>query len=95
MLELIAIGLAGWRIANLIVAERGPFAVFERLRTQLGVPVIGEPEGFFPELFSCVWCCSVWSCTAAWIMWSIWPAPVILVAAMGAAIVIHKWVNSP
>lgn len=66
MIPLIVYGLATWRIASMIVAELGPGNIFYRIRTWAGIrhdefkKVAIVPDGFFSEVFSCVWCCSVW-----------------------------------
>lgn len=90
MLEMIAIGLAGWRIASLLVQEAGPWHVFEWLRHRVGIREVGEPEGFFPELLSCVWCMSIWTCLGAWGAWQFAPQAVILAAAMSVAVVTQR-----
>lgn len=56
---LIANGLATWRISSLILYETGPFRIFLRIRTWIGVYKPGEVKGL-RELFSCMWCLSVW-----------------------------------
>ena len=53
-LDLIVFGLATWRISTMLINEDGPFDVFFRIREWTG------DEGFFADLFSCVWCMSVW-----------------------------------
>lgn len=55
----IVFGLATWRVSSLITRETGPFRIFERVRTRAGVYEVGEISGL-AELFSCVWCMSVW-----------------------------------
>lgn len=65
MAALLVYAMATWRIASLFVVEAGPGNVFVRLRERVGIghdefnhPTI-IPDGFFPSLFSCVWCFSV------------------------------------
>jgi hypothetical protein len=69
--------LASWRLANLLVNEDGPFAVFARLRYAAGIrplPVMSMEEMGGGELqartfamntlaegLTCVWCVSVWT----------------------------------
>ena len=91
MIEAILAGLAGWRIASLLVNEDGPFDVFARLRHRVGIRE-GEPydDNVLTGVLSCVWCCSVWTAglsyaVAEW--WAVWP--VALVAATGIAAAIH------
>ncbi len=78
LVELIVYGLATWRIASLLVDEPGPFRIFIRIRSLVGIThdmddnVAIIPDGFLPGILSCVWCCSVWvglSCTIMyWLM---------------------------
>ena len=47
--------------------EPGPFRIFIRIRELTGIThdVDGNaemiPDGFFSEVLSCVWCCSIWA----------------------------------
>ena len=93
LIESILIGLAGWRIANLLVNENGPFAVFEHLRLFIGLKP-GEVSGFLPELFSCVYCMSVWATIAAYFVYLISPIVVMIVAAMSVALIANRIVSS-
>lgn len=63
-LDLAILALATWRMASLLTYERGPLHVFESLRAFTGIrhndrgrPEV-IPDGFWPELLSCVWCIS-------------------------------------
>lgn len=89
MIAALLAGLAGYRLALLLVQEDGPGAMFERLRAWAGVPRVGpqRPRPFIGGLLSCVWCCSVWTCSALFILGLTisWTA-VAFVAAMGVAI---------
>ena len=66
LVELIVYGLATWRIASLLVDEPGPFRIFVRLRSMVGIThdeddnVAIIPDGFLPGILSCVYCCSIW-----------------------------------
>lgn len=63
---LIVYGLATWRVSSLFVKEGGPGNVFLHIRELTGIEhddqgnVTIIPDGFFPSLLSCVWCCSLW-----------------------------------
>lgn len=63
---LVIYGLAAWRVASMLVNEAGPGDMFFRLRALAGIGhddnKIGViiPDGFFPSILSCIWCCSVW-----------------------------------
>lgn len=87
LVRVVICGLAGWRLASLLVAEAGPWDVFERLRTRVGVPNFGEvASGLIPGMFSCVWCMSVWTVALCWLLWEVhWAIPGAL-AAMALAI---------
>ena len=87
--------LAGWRVAALFVMDGGPFDVFERLRQRHGVDFASgtSKPGFIPGLLACVWCTSPWTTGAAFAI-AHWVSivPVALVAAMGAAIMVHEFI---
>lgn len=64
VLDIVILTGATWRIASLLTYERGPARMFERLRSLTGIrhndkgrPEV-VPDGFWPELLSCVWCLS-------------------------------------
>lgn len=104
VLDLLLSALAGWRLANMLVNENGPWGVFSRLRYRLGLrPITAKnPEGkvvtqrvalnTWAELFSCVWCMSVWTAAVVSIPW--WPVEIVrfLLAASGAAVLVHETV---
>lgn len=66
-LTTIAIlSLSVWRISSLLVYERGPFDMFEKLRKKAGVSHDDnhEPSGwddgrYFAVMLSCIWCTSL------------------------------------
>lgn len=64
--DLLIYALATWRVSYMLVHERGPGDVFMHIREFCGIThdETGEkiiiPDGFFPGVFSCLWCCSVW-----------------------------------
>lgn len=95
--EVLIIGLASWRIAALLSYERGPFHVFLKLRSVLGFThdENGQPDawpdGFFPELISCVWCLSLWIAAGMWGVWQISEPVVIIVAASSVILSVEKW----
>lgn len=92
LVEAFLCGLAGWRLASLLVREDGPDRLFARLRHWLGVPLSGEVRGFFPELLSCVWCASVWTTALAWLSWEMlsrWPVGILGAAAV--AVLVDSW----
>jgi len=65
--ELLVGGLAVWRVSALISYERGPFAVFQRIRSAAGIDHFddGRPDtdnvrGEVGKLLACTWCLSPW-----------------------------------
>ena len=65
--ELLIGSLAVWRISALIAYERGPFAIFTRIRSAVGIDHFddGRPDtdnvhGELGKLLACVWCLSPW-----------------------------------
>jgi len=92
--QFILISFGGWRIGSLLVEEEGPFEVFARFRGLIGIPRgAGEIKGVLPQLFSCVWCLSVWISAALWGLWQVTPEPVLIFAAAGGILAIERWIN--
>jgi hypothetical protein len=66
LLDFLILSLATWRISSLLIAERGAFNVFTKLRQSIGIGHDDEgqpnlyPDTLLAELFSCVRCLSVW-----------------------------------
>lgn len=64
--EMLILMLATWRIASLLQYERGPLAIFSRLRTLAGIEhdEDGEPMSWpdteVARLLRCPWCGTVW-----------------------------------
>lgn len=99
MEDLVVLGLAAWRLASMLVDEAGPGAVFARLRHRVGLRQIPiKADGVVTvsrvattpvaELFSCVWCMSVW--TAALMSWRPLRGARTILAASGLAILIQE-----
>ncbi|MFG0252979.1 MAG: DUF1360 domain-containing protein [Phycisphaerales bacterium JB038] len=69
-ITLLVLALATWRVSRILVEEDGPYDLFARLRNWLGV--VDGDEGRYAEwvdtyhrytvaeLFSCIYCMSVW-----------------------------------
>jgi len=77
LFEVLVLGLATWRLASLLANEYGPFDVFARLRSFLGV-VYNEhslPEGsnWLAKGVICVLCNSVWIGTFWAALYFVWP----------------------
>ena len=70
-MELLVKILATWRLSALLVYDRGPFRIFQRLREEAGVLYLdkdGWPSGFWGQLLSCTWCVSVWVAVLVWLI---------------------------
>lgn len=92
IIQMIAAGLAGWRLASLLVNEAGPYDVFARFRAWAGTPDVGEiRRGFLPDLLQCVWCASVWTTTAMWVFWYVLPEVVLVFGAMAVAVTVEQF----
>lgn len=88
LLHVFLAGLAGWRLAELLVNEAGPGNVFGRLRGWAGVPDEGiqEPRPFVGGLLACSYCASVWTAGGCYLAGlAIGWEPIAGVAAMGVA----------
>ena len=98
LVEVIILGLAGWRLAALLSYERGPWDVFLRMRKALdfehnehGEPV-AWPNTFLGNLFNCVWCLSLYTVPLCWVIWRTLPEVVIMiVAASAVAVATERW----
>lgn len=86
--EAILIGLAGWRIASLLVTEDGPYDIFRRIRFLFQpIGIVDPRQGFFDGLFSCMWCMSVWTTLLMYGLYALEPRAVIVIAAMAIALI--------
>jgi len=111
-LEAIAIvALATWRLSYMLVSERGPFRLFERIRARVGVRVVEmehqqswgmekvthvTASNELGELFTCVYCLSVWVAPALFALWSgsaFGQVIVVWLAISGAALVLGSVAN--
>ena len=101
--EFIILILATFRISALLVWDKGPFDLFQKIRklagieyieTQEGVALIKlVPETLLAELFDCIRCMSVWVAGAVLLLWVL-PIPVIDIiivffAVAGGVYLIH------
>lgn len=93
LIAVIIAGLAGWRIANLLLFEDGPWFLFERFRKFIGIKE-GPVEGFFPNLFTCVYCLSIWTSLGAFLVYLIFPEATIVIAAAAVVIIVDKLARS-
>lgn len=83
------VGLGGWRLASLLVAEEGPFEIFARLRGWFD-PAPGEPYGYIAKMLLCVWCTSIYTTCFVAALWQVHPIMAALPAAWGAAILVES-----
>ena len=81
------LGLAGFRVASLLVEEAGPFGVFTRVRAAAHA----IPHG--STLLSCTWCMSIWTTAGMYGIWQVSHAAVFVIAAMSFALLVDKGVN--
>jgi hypothetical protein len=96
--QALLIGLAAWRLASLLVNERGPYNMFVGFRERLGYEhdESGKPSawpGGWREVFSCVWCLAIWTSLLMWGLWELEELIVVVWAAAAMAIVVERWSN--
>lgn len=61
--DIIILGLATWRASQAIVYERGPYDILIKIREATGIThnSMGERISWDDQnVFSCIWCMSVW-----------------------------------
>lgn len=89
LIRVLLVGLAGWRLAYMLVVEDGPWDVFLRTRERFAVDP-GEITGFWGLLLACIYCTSVWTSTAMWLAWEVhWAIPA-LVASWAVALITNR-----
>lgn len=99
-MNYLILALATWRLASFLVHEDGPFEIFARFRSVVGVQY--APDGlaigtnWFAKGVSCVWCLTVWIAFVWAIAYWLWE-PVTWVAlpfALSAgAIMVEEFLN--
>lgn len=64
LFSFVLFGLATWRITSLIVDEDGPFDMFVKFRSFIGVyyDEYSQAQGrnVVARAFTCFWCASIW-----------------------------------
>lgn len=99
---LLVMGLAAWRVTSLFVRESGPLDIFCRIREFSGIThdehghVLMIPDRALAQLFSCMWCCSVWVGLFWLVFWMLSPEISILTAipfALSAFTILIDWRN--
>lgn len=89
MLDVIIAGLAGYRLAGLMVQDDGPGAILDHARARLGAPALGEIRGPLGGVLSCMRCATVWATAAAYLAYQVYPPVVEIIAA--ASIALLAW----
>lgn len=95
------IGLAAWRCTALISYERGPFNIFEHFRSLLGFrhdsqgKIISWPDSFLALMIHCPWCLGGYFAVAAWGLYQIAPAVIIVLSAWAILIAMEQNVHGP
>jgi len=100
-IEFLILGLATWRISSLLVQEDGPGDVFMRIRELAGIShdqnkdPLAIPDGFWPNLLSCVWCLSLWMATLIFIAYLVFPKITVTIctpfALSSTAIIVNRY----
>lgn len=92
----ILAGIAGYRLASMLVEEDGPGDVFRRLREAAGLNMVltaggweklqAEPTSWTGKLLRCFWCTSVWTSSACYAVGALvsW-TPIAVIASWGVA----------
>lgn len=83
--EFVILGLATWRIADLLHYGRGPYGVFTRIRERFGIGHNGDgeplswPDTELGRLVRCLDCGSIWvgAGLVGLYVWSAWLAVVL------------------
>lgn len=95
-LALVALSLATWRFALMLMLDDGPFVVLRRLRRLAGVEhnedgmPVGFPEG---SPLDCIGCMTVLCAPVMMAVWIVFPAAVALLAVAGGALVVNRLVE--
>jgi hypothetical protein len=84
IVNLLRLILATWRLTSLLVQERGPDAVFERIRDHYRGTEVGMA-------LSCVWCTSLWVAIVIVLLDRICPVAVDILAVSTGAIAVDKY----
>lgn len=108
MIDLLFV-LAIWRISKLLMVDDGPFDIFTRVRTHLGVydldihyPPVGDPEPLpktsIGRLFFCIYCVSLWVAILFVLGLTLGGYPldfplVRIFAYSGGAVLIEDWID--
>lgn len=103
LLDLVILVLATFRISALLVWDKGPFGLFQKIRELVGIeyietqegviPIKIVPESFLSGLFDCIRCISMYVAAALLVAWvlaiPILDGVIILFAIAGGVYLIH------
>lgn len=79
--DLLILSLAAWRLARLLTQEDGPYTCLKRLRQRLAWGV-----------FDCIYCMSIWTAAALYLLWLTPAAPIVTVIAIsGGAMMLYRY----
>ena len=101
---LMIFAMATWRLASLLVRERGPWDVFVWIRTLAGIghdenkiPYM-IPDSMLAGILSCVFCSSMWVALGWLIFFLITPLlaerVAVIFAISAGAILIDRWMGN-
>lgn len=85
--RLLLLALATWRLAHMLVVERGPFGVLSALREQVRGTELSR-------MLDCLWCTALWVALALTVVERVWRLPVQVLAVAGAALAVDRVINS-
>lgn len=64
VVAILALPFAVWRLSSIFVSESGPFNIMDKVRYRVGIRYNEYNQVYgtntFADLFTCVWCMSVW-----------------------------------
>lgn len=100
----LLIGLAVWRIANMLsdTDQSGPWQILDRIRKGAGVQysensVPYTKPGSLADMITCVYCNSIWIAIMFYILWNVNQTLTIIVstplALSAVAIFLQEWLN--
>lgn len=92
-IQVIVSALAAWRIAHMIAWETGPFWIFVRFRSMLGIQHDhADPVewGDRTEILMCNLCSTVWFGTFFFLLYFVFPLVVVLISVWGIAAFLVK-----
>lgn len=84
IVNLLRLILATWRLTSLLVQERGPYVVFQRIRDHYKGTEVGTA-------LECVWCTSVWAAVLIVLLDRVCPVAVDILAVSAGAIAVDKY----